>query len=243
MVSLPQRKVGIIACSGEELAEGTVTRLAALKVLHELRPGDTVTICLPLFLAGGEADRSFARFHPTITVDGCGLKCAAHGTERYSAKPAASLVVTEMAAEDGLTGIEGRRCLNPAGQKAVDLVAERLAALVDQVLGEGKERQAATAEGAGRAEVTGESEAVGCSCGSGVPVKVLTIAGQSVEVIALPLILDKLHETHSASSATVGQALLEMVKIYNYVTPGAEDTWREVLTREFAAYCARRGAR
>ena len=38
MVDLPQKKVGIVACSGEELAEGTVTRLAALKVLEQLRP-------------------------------------------------------------------------------------------------------------------------------------------------------------------------------------------------------------
>ena len=54
-------KVGIVTCSGEELAEGTVTRLAALKVLEQLRPADTVTICLPLFLAGGEGDRAFAK--------------------------------------------------------------------------------------------------------------------------------------------------------------------------------------
>ncbi len=58
MVDLPQKKVGIVACSGEDLAEGTVTRLAALKVLEQLRPSETVTICLPLFLAGGEGDRA-----------------------------------------------------------------------------------------------------------------------------------------------------------------------------------------
>lgn len=143
MVDLPERKVGIIACSGEEIAEGTVTRLAALKVLHELRRGETVTICLPLFLAGGEGDRTFAKFHPTITVDGCDLRCAAHGTERYSAKPAASLVVSELAAERGITGIEGRRCLNAAGQAAVELTAQRLAAMVDEVLG----KDGRTAEG------------------------------------------------------------------------------------------------
>src|SRR5512136_2886481 len=129
MPSLPERKVGIIACSGEEIAEGTVTRLAALKVLHELRRGQTVTICLPLFLAGGEGDRTFAKFYPTITVDGCGLRCAAHGTETYSAKPAASIVVSELATEHGITGIDGRRCLNQAGQKAVELTPERLAGL------------------------------------------------------------------------------------------------------------------
>ena len=106
MPDLPERKVGIIACSGEELAVGTVSRLAALRVLHELRPGKTVTICLPLFLAGGEGDRAFARFHPTITVDGCELRCAARGTEMYSGKPTASIVVSELAAEHALVTYE-----------------------------------------------------------------------------------------------------------------------------------------
>src|SRR5512139_3893896 len=115
MPNLPQRKVGIVSCSGEELPGGTVTRLAALKVLEELRPAETVTICLPLFLAGGEGDRTFARFYPTIAVDGCELRCAARGTEMYSGKPAASLVVRELVAENGLGQLEGRRRLNPAG--------------------------------------------------------------------------------------------------------------------------------
>ena len=84
MLSVIQPKVGIVSCSGEELAEGTVARLATLKVLHELRPGRTVTICLPLFLAGGEGDREFARNHPTITIDGCDLRCAANGTGSIS---------------------------------------------------------------------------------------------------------------------------------------------------------------
>ena len=132
MPDLPERKVGIIACSGEELAVGTVSRLAALKVLHELRPGKTVTICLPLFLAGGEGDRAFARFHPTITVDGCELRCAARGTEMYSGKPTASVVVSELAAAQGLEAIDGRRNLNDAGKKAVELTAERLALLTDE---------------------------------------------------------------------------------------------------------------
>ncbi len=109
MVDLPKKKVGIVACSGEELAEGTVTRLAALKVLEHLRPGDTVTICLPLFLAGGEGDRAFAKFYPTIALDGCELRCAAKATEMYSAKPAASVVVSELVAENGIQSPHGTR--------------------------------------------------------------------------------------------------------------------------------------
>src|SRR5574338_774706 len=119
MPDLPKKKVGIVSCSGEELAEGTVTRLAALRVLEQLRPADTVTICLPLFLAGGEGDRAFARFYPTIAIDGCDKRCAARGTEMYSGKPAASIVVTDLVAELGLANLEGRSKLNEAGLLAV----------------------------------------------------------------------------------------------------------------------------
>ena len=133
MLSVIQSKVGIVSCSGEELAEGTVARLATLKVLHDLRSANTVTICLPLFLAGGEGDREFARHHPTITVDGCDFRCAAHGTERYSGRPAVSIVVNEVVAASGFEPPEGRRCLNDAGKQAVNLVASRIAQAVDDL--------------------------------------------------------------------------------------------------------------
>ena len=186
MSDLLERKVGIVSCSGEELAEGTVARLAALKVLNELRPRDTVTICLPLFLAGGAGDRAFAKLHPTITVDGCDLRCAAHGTEKYSSKPAASLVVNELVAECGLERPEGRRRLNAAGQKAVEVAAKRLAALVDQALG--KEAGTPPAVEVPASAPHGEAREVACSCGSGVAVTKLTIDGQTAELVALPLI-------------------------------------------------------
>ena len=147
MPKLPEKKAGIIACSGEELAEGTVSRLAALKVLNETRPDDTVTLCLPLFLAGGEGERTFARFYPTITVDGCALRCAAKATERYSGKPASSLVVTEIAEAEGISGIEGRRRLNQAGKKAVEAVAHALETEVDRILKQGRGKQIPTQKG------------------------------------------------------------------------------------------------
>ena len=89
-------KVGIISCSGEEIAEGTISRLATRRVLELLRPSKTVTICLPLFLAGDGAEREFALKHPTITVDGCGKLCAKKGTEMHSGPVSAALVVTDI---------------------------------------------------------------------------------------------------------------------------------------------------
>ncbi len=140
MPELPRKKIGLVSCSGEEMAEGTVTRLATLKVLEELRPDKTVTICLPLFLAGGEEERTFARFYPTITVDGCEKRCAAKGTERYSSKPAASIVVTE-SSDAASCGLGSARRLNDAGQFAVTKVAGEIVLKVDRLLGRARKER------------------------------------------------------------------------------------------------------
>ena len=102
MPDLPQKKVGLIACSGEELACGTLSRVAVRLVLEELRPGQTVTLCLPLFLAGEKEERAFARFYPTIAVDGCDKWCARRATETYSAPVADAVRVDQALAELGV---------------------------------------------------------------------------------------------------------------------------------------------
>ena len=134
MPDLPRKKVGLISCSGEELPEGTVTRRAVRKVLESLRPEDTVTLCLPLFLAGGEGERAFARYYPTVAVDGCDKRCAALATEKYSAKPAASVVVTDIAKEIGCRAIGTARRLDAYGLRLTDRVAEKIAAETDRLL-------------------------------------------------------------------------------------------------------------
>jgi uncharacterized metal-binding protein len=231
MPDLPERKVGIIACSGEELAVGTVARLAALKVLHELRPGKTVTICLPLFLAGGEGDRAFARFHPTITVDGCELRCAARGTEMYSGKPTASVVVSELAAEHGVANIDGRRKLNDAGRKAVELTAERLTSLVGEILATKAPAKPLVSISAPPRPPTG----VACACGSGIPVQTIMIDGHLVDLLALPLIFADLRE-RGRSPEVVADELMSNVEIYNLVPADSKIAYRTAILREYTAY-------
>jgi uncharacterized metal-binding protein len=233
MPNMPEKKVGIVACSGEEVAEGTVARLAALKVLHDMRPGKTVTICLPLFLAGGEGDRAFARFHPTITIDGCDLRCAARGTEMYSAKPAASIVVSDLTAECGLGKVEGRRQLNAAGHQAVEVAAQRLTDLVDKILS----RTVFTIlnNGAGEAKPPG-SPSVGCSCGSAIPSGKVTIRGKAVEQLALPLIFRHFRQLGRTPESADGD-LFTIVKVYNPVPPEEEKGYHEAVLRKYAAYC------
>jgi uncharacterized metal-binding protein len=134
MPNLPRKKVGLISCSGEEMPEGTVTRRAVRKVLETLRPDDTVTLCLPLFLAGGEGERAFARYYPTIAIDGCDKRCAALATQKYSAKPAASIVVTEIAKECGCKGMGSARRLNAEGLRLTDEVAGKIVDETDRLL-------------------------------------------------------------------------------------------------------------
>ncbi len=236
MIDLPQKKVGIVACSGEELAEGTVTRLAALKVLEQLRPHDTVTICLPLFLAGGEGDRAFARFYPTIALDGCDKRCAAKATEMYSGKPAASVLVTDlMTAGD----IGTMRRLNENGRELINRTADRTAHLVDELLGKQWDRRAG--------EVVGETPAVEevepveatCSCGSGIPVQKVNIDGQVVTLIALPAMFQQFRDQGKAPGDSVMRELLDMVKIYNAVPVEQEASYLSVLEQEYAAFCAK----
>jgi uncharacterized metal-binding protein len=130
-------KVGIVSCSGEAIPGGTCSRLSCRKVLDDLKPGETVTICLPLFIAGGKEEREFAAKYPTITVDGCEKRCAKFATEKLSGKPARSLVVPEILAKRGLGAPQDRRRLaTPEDKAAVQAVAEEVAKAVSEVLEE-----------------------------------------------------------------------------------------------------------
>lgn len=237
MVDLPKKKIGIVSCSGEEMAEGTVTRLAALKVLEQLRPADTVTICLPLFLAGGKGDRAFARFYPTIAVDGCDKRCAARATEMYSGKPAASVVVTDLLVKHGLGKPEGARRLNAAGLQAVEVTSQRMVELVDDLLGKHWNRLAGEfVEEDQQLEAQEPVEAT-CSCGSGIPIQKVEINGQEITVIALPLIFQQFRAAGKTPANETIHELLEATKIYNPVPADEESAYATALEREYAAFC------
>jgi len=89
-------KIGVVSCSGECCSLGTVSRVATRMVLEDLAFGETVTICLPLFLAGDSGERMFAEKFPTVSVDGCHKLCAKKAIEKYSGETAASVDVEKI---------------------------------------------------------------------------------------------------------------------------------------------------
>lgn len=237
MPDLPKKKVGIVACSGEELPAGTVTRLAALKVLEELRPGDTVTICLPLFLAGGEGDRAFARFYPTIAVDGCDKRCAARATEMYSSKPAASLVVEELITDQGLKLSGSARRLDESGQKAVEITANRIAEWVDELLHKHWSRRTGTFIESMEVVETPKTAQAGCLCGGTIPSQEVMVNGGRVTLVALPLIFQQCSQTAKPPDDKTADEILEIVKIYNQVPAEEEAAYRAALLHEYELFC------
>jgi uncharacterized metal-binding protein len=236
MPDLPQRKVGIVACSGEELPGGTVTRLAALKVLEELRPSETVTICLPLFLAGGEGDRAFARFYPTIAVDGCEKRCAARATELYSNKPAAAFTVDEIVTRRNLQPPRGLRRPTPESGAVVDALADEIAAEVDHLIAVRWSRT----EGA-ILEPAMSSTAVntaGCACGSGIPVTTVRLDGRSVEIMALAPILELAYGQGLRADGPLPDQVMATVRLYNAIPAGDEVLWERAVAVAWRDYCA-----
>ena len=241
MVDLPKNKVGIVACSGEELAEGTITRLAALKVLEQLRPNDTVTICLPLFLAGGEGDRAFARFYPTISVDGCELLCAAKATEKYSNKPSASIMVRDLIKESNLDEPVGKRQLNTAGIQAVEVTAERIVQKVDELVGKewnrrlGKPIQLEELETPQLERVT-EPEITACACSSAIPVQKIMVAGKEVQLVGLPLIFQQFYEAGKAPNDATQDELMETIKLYNPIPVEEERAYIDSVRKAYMKF-------
>ncbi|MBU4292519.1 MAG: putative zinc-binding protein [Actinobacteria bacterium] len=130
-------KVGIVSCSGEDLPEGSISRLATLEVLLKRKPLDTTTICLPLYIAGGEGDRLFAKNYPTITVDGCDKLCAKKATEKYSGRVSHSINVKDFI-KDGEEPVN-RRNLNNKEKEIANRVANEIEKNVDRILRKGRD--------------------------------------------------------------------------------------------------------
>lgn len=128
-------KVGVLSCSGEECLGGTISRLATRKVMEGLRAGKVVSLCLPLYVAGGEEERFFAKAFPVIAVEGCNKCCAKKATEKYSGDVSDLVVVSDIIGEEAASSkTVSTRYLTNEHYDMVDKVAEDICQKVDKIL-------------------------------------------------------------------------------------------------------------
>lgn len=159
-MSVNNVKIGVVSCSGEDCLGGTISRLATRKMLDEIRPDETVTICLPLFLAGGVEERGFAEKFPTISVDGCSKACAKRATEKYSGKVSAAIDISDIIGKEVAgAGALSIRNLTDEHKQMVEKVVNEVKIKFDEVLKNSLNNSAF--QGFNMAGPSG-----GCGCGS-----------------------------------------------------------------------------
>jgi uncharacterized metal-binding protein len=224
-------KIGIISCSGEEVPVGTIARQAVRRVIEGLRQQQTVTLCLPLFLAGEVGERRFAQEHPTITVDGCSKLCAKKGTEQFSGQVSVSLVVSDILGDRANECHRSARDADQADAQAVWLVAERIAAEVDALMAAGPHR--------GSSEAPAGGNAACCACGSPSPEGKLEVRGKAVTVNGLPLIFQHLQRNGVKPGKESADTLLGTVRIYHAIEPEEEAAYCQALVTAYQRYCQR----
>jgi uncharacterized metal-binding protein len=218
-------KVGIISCSGEEIPEGTISRSAVRRVLETLRPHDAVTLCLPLFLAGNEGERNFARTHPTITIDGCEKQCARWGTEKHGGPVARSLVVSDIIGDHAASCSRSLRGRTEADEHAVAAVADRIAAEIDALMCAGAEPDMAE-----------DPSAEVCACMKPVETGSVAVDGRRVEIPALAHVFSRCAREGLRADNAAGPFLLEQAKIFHYIPPEEERAYTAALLEAYRSY-------
>ena len=134
-----KKKVGIIACSGENFLGGTLSRITARIVVEKLRPNQTIILCQPLFMAGnlekhgGQEERDFAKNHSTITIEGCEEECAKIAVNRYSGPPTATVYIQEYIDAHPEVETNSREELGEEGIHLAEIIAKDIAKKVDEL--------------------------------------------------------------------------------------------------------------
>lgn len=128
-----KRKVVIVPCSGIGKTYGTVSREAAYEVTEDLRPADTQLVALSLLVLGDEETRTAVADSPVVTIDGCKLACATKMVEESGGTVAQDLAVLDAYRRHRQFRPKGISELNEGGQQLSHVLAEEVAAVVDEL--------------------------------------------------------------------------------------------------------------
>lgn len=130
-------KVVVVPCSGIGKPYGEISRQAAYETIEDLRPGDTVTVCLGRLMIEDPEAVELVRAHRVITVDGCAKDCARKNVEAVGGKVEAAVKAIEAFKDHRDLKPEGVLNLGDAGFQLAHFLAEKLAGEVDcQLRGE-----------------------------------------------------------------------------------------------------------
>ncbi len=132
------KRIVIIPCSGIGKAYGSVGREAAYQVVEDLRPTLTETVCLSLLTLGDADAQQKVCEHPTITIDGCPKACARINVQAAGGEPVAEYRVFDVFRAHKDLKVRSVSELGENGQEMARILAEGIAAKVDELIAGGK---------------------------------------------------------------------------------------------------------
>jgi uncharacterized metal-binding protein len=131
---MENHKVVIVPCSGIGKSLGTVGRVATYKVIEQMKPEETRTVCLALLTMGDDDALKLVRENPCIAVDGCPAQCSKKNIEASMGKLAHNIVVTDVLRNNRSLKPDGVIELNDQGDKLAEIIARILSEKVDEIL-------------------------------------------------------------------------------------------------------------
>ena len=128
-----KKPILILPCSGIGKSFGSIARDATFRVCDELRPGKADTLCLSLLVMGDEEARNRVASSRCIVIDGCPLACSSNNVERSVGNIVAEFKVMDLLREN--RGLKPREVtfLDEDGETLSKLLADRIAAKVDEL--------------------------------------------------------------------------------------------------------------
>lgn len=131
---MENHKVVVVPCSGIGKSLGTVGRVATYKVIEQMKPEKTRTVCLALLTMGDDDALRLVRKNPCIAVDGCPAQCSKKNIEASMGKLAHNIIVTDVLRKNRSLKPEGVIELNDQGDKLAEIIADMVSEKVDEIL-------------------------------------------------------------------------------------------------------------
>ncbi len=125
--------VVVIPCSGIGKTYGSVAREAAYDLCEDLRPERTTLVALAKLVAGEEQACKRVRSLPAVTIDGCKLMCASKLVAHTGGTIAHEIAVLDVYKRHKDLKPDGIAVLNEAGKKLARVLAEEVAAAMDDL--------------------------------------------------------------------------------------------------------------
>ncbi|MEW6357002.1 MAG: putative zinc-binding protein [Planctomycetota bacterium] len=129
-----ENKIAILPCTGVGQVVGTIARQAAYQVCDDLRPEDTVLVCLPALVKGVQEDIDMIRDCPVIVIEGCKECCATYALQLQGGAASATVSVPDVMKGKGLKiKREARRAVTESEQAVAELVSKRVVQEIERL--------------------------------------------------------------------------------------------------------------